>query len=299
MNRLSFNRMFVPVLSFVFAMLVFVSCQKESSVTTPSVSEEEAATLSEESSGAEASFDDVSDIAFTAADEEGEAAGFGISGRTYQPLFEALRLRIGNCATVSVFPNDSTYPKTVVIDFGDGCVGADGKTRKGKMVLHFTGPVRRPGSVVTLTFVNFYLNRAHVEGSVVFTNQSNLPQHKWSLAVLNGKVTFPSGRGYQYEGAKHVTQIAGMATRMVRDDVYKIEGRSKTEFNNGKTINLNTETPLIKKIACNWISEGTLKIKINDRVLKLDYGFPGNGDCDNKALLSWNDGNSQRIIILP
>jgi hypothetical protein len=31
----------------------------------------------------------------------------------------------------------------------------------------------------------------------------------------------------------------------------------------------------------------------------LDFGFPSNGDCDNKALLSWNNGNSQRIIILP
>jgi hypothetical protein len=33
-----------------------------------------------------------------------------------------------------------------------------------------------------------------------------------------------------------------------------------------------------------------LKIKINDRVLFLAYGFPGNGDCDNKALLTWNNG---------
>jgi hypothetical protein len=56
---------------------------------------------------------------------------------------------------------------------------------------------------------------------------------------------------------------------------------------------------LTKKVACPWISDGTLKIQINDRVLKLDYGFPHNGDCDNKALLPWNNGNSQRIILLP
>lgn len=298
MNHLSVNRMLMPVLGFVLVLFFMVSCQKENSVA-PSVTEEEAAALSEESSGAEASYDDVSDIAFTAADEEGDAAGFGVEGRTYLPLFEGLRARIGNCATVTVFPNDSTYPKTITIDFGDGCTGADGKLRKGKMVLHLTAPVRRPGAVATLTFVNFYLNRAHIEGSVVFTNQSDLPQHKWSLAVINGKLTYPNGRGYQYEGVKHVAQIAGMATRRVIDDVYKIEGRSKTEFNNGKTINLNTKTPLIKKVACHWISEGTLKIKINDRVLKLDYGFPNNGNCDNKALLTWNDGNNQRIVILP
>jgi hypothetical protein len=166
-------------------------------------------------------------------------------------------------------------------------------------VLHFTGPVRRPGSVVTLTFVGYYVNRVHIEGTKIFKNLSELPVHKWSIEVVDGRVTFPNGRGYTYEGTKTVTQIAGMLTGIVRDDVYKITGRSKTIFNNGKTVNINTEEPLIKKVACPWISEGTLKIKINDRVLKLDFGFPGNGNCDNKALLTWNSGNSQRVIFLP
>ena len=89
-----------------------------------------------------------------------------------------------------------------------------------------------------------------------------------------------------------------MDTRIVRDDVYEITGRSQTEFNNGTTVTLNTETPLVKKVACPWISDGKLKIKINDRVLFLEYGFPANGQCDNKALLTWSNGNNQRVIIL-
>jgi len=73
----------------------------------------------------------------------------------------------------------------------------------------------------------------------------------------------------------------------------------KIEFNNGLTINLNTESPLIKKMICPWISDGTLKIKINSRILFLNYGAPSNGDCDNKALLTWNNGNNHRLITLP
>ena len=65
-----------------------------------------------------------------------------------------------------------------------------------------------------------------------------------------------------------------------------IEGRSKTSYANGTTVVLNTESPLVKPVACDWIVSGVLKIKINDRVLYLDFG---NGDCDNKALLKWND----------
>jgi hypothetical protein len=309
MKTLSINRITLAAFAVLFSTFIFTSCQKEASLNNSSapVTEEEAANLSDESSKAEASFDDADDIGFTAAEEEGNAGGFGVEGRSapeaqgrlFLPNFFELRERIGDCATITVVPNDSTYPKTVTIDFGDSCLGRDGKVRSGKLVLHFTGPIRRPGSVVTLTFVRYHVNRAHIEGTKIFRNLSEPPVHKWSIEVLDGKVTFPNGRGYSYEGIKTVTQIAGMLTAIVRDDVYKITGRSKTTFNNGTTVNLNTETPLIKKVNCPWINEGTVKIKINDRVLMLDFGFPNNGDCDNKALLTWNNGNSQRIILLP
>lgn len=307
MKTISLNRIGIAVIAIFISTFIFTACQKENSLSnSSSVTEEEAASLSDESTQAEASFDDAEDISFTAAEEEGNAGGFGVEGkssnlqgRPFLPTFFELRQRIGDCAIITVTPNDSTYPKTVTIDFGDSCRGRDGKVRSGKIVLHFTGPIRRPGSVVTMTFVRYYVNRVHIEGVKIFKNLSEPPVHKWSVEVVDGKVTFPNGRGFSYDGIKTVTQIAGMMTCIVRDDVYKITGRSKTVFNNGTTININTEEPLIKKVVCPWISEGTLKIKINDRVFKLDFGFPNNGDCDNKALLTWNNGNNQRVIILP
>lgn len=307
MKTLSFNRITLAALAVLTATIFFTACQKENSLSgnTNTVTEDEAATYSDESTQADASFNDAEDVAFTAADEEGNAGGFGVEGKTntdgriFLPHWTELRRRIGDCATITVTPNDSTYPKTVTIDFGDSCTGNDGKVRRGQMVLHFTGPIRRPGSVVTLTFVNFYVNRKHVEGVKIFKNLTVGLDIKWSVEVVNGKVTFPNGRGYTYNGIKTVKQIAGMLTSICADDVYQITGRSQTVFNNGLTVTLDTDDPLIKKVICPWISDGTLKIKINDRVLKLDYGFPNNGDCDNKALLTWNNGTSQRIIILP
>jgi hypothetical protein len=307
MKTLSINRITLAAIAVLFSTFIFTSCQKENSLTNSSAeTEAEAADLSDESLQAEASFDDADDISFTAAEEEGNAGGFGVegksannTGRQFLPNFFELRERIGDCPTITVTPNDSTYPKTVTIDFGDSCRGRDGKVRSGKLVLYFTGPIRRPGSVVTLTFVRYHVNRVHIEGTKIFKNLSEPPVHKWSIEVVDGKVTFPNGRGYMYESIKTVTQIAGMLTAIVRDDVYKITGRSKTTFNNRTTVNINTEDPLIKKVACPWISDGTLKIKINARVFFLDFGFPNNGNCDNKALLTWNNGNSQRVIILP
>jgi hypothetical protein len=147
--------------------------------------------------------------------------------------------------------------------------------------------------------VNYYVNAVHLEGTKVITNLSAGGAKKFSIRVINGKVTGPNGRGYVYESFKLKTQIAGMATLMLRDDVYAYTGNSKTRFTNGLTIRMRVEDTLIKKLLCRWISEGTLGIMINDRVFKLDYGFPNNGNCDNKALLTWNSGTNQRIVILP
>ncbi len=285
---------------FLFAL---VSCQKESSLsaTNDTVTEADATTYSDESAQTEASYDDVEDISMLAADEEGDASVYGRGSETGRLFpFVELRLRLGDCATITVSPNDSTYPKTITIDFGPvGCWCADGKHRKGAIVIHLTAPIRRPGAVMTVTLVDFYLNRAHIEGTKVVSNLSENGNVKFTVQVTGGKVTHPNGRGYVYNGIKYVKQIEGGATRPLRDDVYSIEGRSKTEFNSGVTINLNTETPLIKKMICHWISKGELKIKINSRVLFLDYGAPNNGECDNKALLTWNAGANQRLIILP
>ena len=295
----SINRISIAAITFIVASMLF-SCQKDVSTANnnTSVTEEQAATYSEESSQAEVSFDDAEDVATTAADEECNASVYGINGRLFHPLFIELRAAIGDCAEITVTPNDSTYPKTITINFGNGCLGRDGKFRVGAIVVHLTAPLRRPGSVVTITFKNYYVNRVHLEGSKIISNLSDLPMHKWRVEVVGGKVTFPSGRGYSYQSVKTKTQIEGMDTRIVRDDVYEITGRSQTEFNSGLTITLNTETPLVKKVACPWISDGKLKIKINDRVLYLDYGIPGGGQCDNKALLTWNNESNQRVIIL-
>jgi len=299
MKTFSINRISIAAFAVFFALILF-SCQKESSLTTnKAISEEQAATYSDESTQTEASFDDVEDVSMTAAEEEGVASTPNGRVDGFHPLFEELRLRIGICATITVTPNDSTYPKTVTIDFGDGCLCADGKFRKGAIILYLTGPIRHSGSVLTITLRDFYLNRAHVEGTKTVSNLSENGNIKFTVQVTGGKVTLPNGRGYSYESLKYVKQIEGGSTRIVRDDIYSIEGRSKTEFNNGVTVVLNTESPLIKKVSCPWISDGTLKIKINDRVLFLNYGAPNNGDCDNKALLTWNAGANTRLITLP
>ena len=299
MKTLSINRIITGAFIFLFVAFLF-SCQKENSSTNSNntVTEQDAATYSDESAQADESYDDVDNISMTAADADNTATTGRLS-RDYHPDFAELREAIGTCANITVNPNDTTYPKTITIDFGDSCVGLDGKSRSGKVIISLTDPLRKPGSVLTVTLDSFYINRIHIEGTKTVTNLSENGAVKFSVMVTGGKVTFPGGRGYSYESSKTKTQIAGMDTKMCRDDIYQITGSATITHNNGKVVNFEIVDPLIKKVACPWLSDGTLKVSINDRVLKIDYGFPNNGDCDNKALLTWNDGNSQRVISLP
>jgi hypothetical protein len=284
----------IYVTAFFIMIAVFLfSCQKEANAPVATVSDEEATTISQENAAADAEFDDLTEIGFsTDADLEASASGeldgsannarFGLGLDVNADLF----FKVGPCTTITVTPNDSTYPKTVIIDYGDGCICRDGKFRKGAIILHYTNPLRRPGAVLTITLRNFYVNRAHIEGTKIIKNLTEGNVHKYSVVVVDGKVSWPNGRGFKYEKIKVVTQVRGMETRRIRDDVYSIEGRSKTSYANGVTVVLNTESPLIKPVACPWIVSGILKIKINNRELFLDFG---NGECDNKAWLKWND----------
>jgi len=276
------------------AMLMLGACKKEGSLQSTKVTEEESLTLSQENTSAEAEYDDVTEIGVSAgadlelnAPVETNVSINGLSLETRPDLFPDLFFKVGPCTKIEILPNDSTWPKTIVINYGDGCICRDGKFRKGAIVLHFTGPIRRPGSVLTISLRGYYVNRMHIEGTKTIKNLTENGVHKYSVHIEDGAVTLPSGRGFKYEGSKVVTQVRGMETRTIRDDVYSIEGRNKTVYANGTVVVKNTETPLIKPVSCPWIVKGVLKIKINDRVLYIDFG---NGDCDNKAILKWANG---------
>src|SRR5678816_4326709 len=50
-----------------------------------------------------------------------------------------------SCATVNITPQNS-FPKTIVIDFGNGCTSIDGVNRAGKINIVLSDSVHRPGA---------------------------------------------------------------------------------------------------------------------------------------------------------
>ena len=111
---------------FLSASLLF-SCQKDNSISNEPVSDEEAVTMSEESAAADAEYEETAEIGLS-VDADLEAAAraghnnFGAALNANVDLFFDLAFRLGPCTKITVTPNDTTYPKTVVIDYGDGCI---------------------------------------------------------------------------------------------------------------------------------------------------------------------------------
>ena len=283
--------------------LLFTACKKDqSSVTDPTTTEdpiETAATVeaTQQDAEAEAQFDDVFNItASMNTNQVGEDLGVGSNVSGLYALGNTPDT-VAPCFTVTVVPNiPHVFPKTVTIDFGAGCLGRDGKYRKGKIVSIYTNPMVVPGAKVSTTFVGFYVDSFKIEGTHITENTSTSNMQGWKVSVIEGKITNTNtGNWRKWNSVKNVLQIEGNGTpHFPLDDVYAITGGAMGSNSGGHSWSSNISTPLIKKFTCRWIVKGTVRLMRDGRLALLDYG---NGDCDNLAILYIN--GIPHIITLP
>ncbi len=292
------------ITAFAFLTAVTISCQKQ--LMNPQDDTTEVAATddaTEMDASAESEFDDVFNItmevkATDAGDDIGLGDGIsGIYGATSNNggiLPE--NVDSARCFTVTVVPNTpGVFPKTVTLDFGTGCLGRDGKLRKGKIITVYTGRMSVPGSKATTTFDNYYVDSFKIEGTHINENVSASNQQAYNVKVVNGRITNTSnGKWKLWNSNKTITQIEGNGTPIFPlDDVFRITGTASGSNSVGATWTSAITEPLIKKFTCRWIVKGVVVITRNAHVATLDYG---NGNCDNQALITVN-GNSRTIIL--
>lgn len=200
------------------------------------------------------------------------------------------------CAPAVTFDTLSS-PRTITIDFGTvNCTAVNGRMRRGQILVSYTGRYRDPGTVITITPQNYYVNDNHVQGTKTVTNMG-LDQngHLYYNVSVNGSLTAADGSWTATHQANRVrTWIQGSDTPTLLDDIYGITGSGSGVNRNGVAYTVNITNALRVVVGCPFITAGTVQITPQDRPLRtIDYG---NGSCDGIITINVN-GNTFTVTI--
>jgi hypothetical protein len=293
----SLKNLWIPVLALV--LLAIPGCDKSQDNTEQNQLEEQDSQISSEADGeADAFFNYVFDDVMGVNDEVG-VGGTGIFGR------------LNNCPVVTVTrlnaPN--AFPVRITMDFGNtGCVSRDGRTRRGKIITTYTNRLVVPGAIANTVFDGYYVDSTKIEGTHRITNTGsgqigNPPAYQYTVNVIDGKLSRPSGHFIEWNSTRVITQIEGMISNLPIDDWFRIEGNARGRVSRNGRISLfesNIIEPIIKKFSCRWLVKGkvrTVRVSATNPtawIAVLDFGT---GTCDNLATVTINGVTRQ--ITLP
>ncbi len=180
-------------------------------------------------------------------------------------------------------------PRTITIDFGTvNCTAANGRTRRGRILVSYTGRYRDPGTVITITPQDYYVNDNHLQGTKTVTNMgTDQNGHLYYTVTVNGSLTAANGSWTATHQANRVrTWIQGSDTPTLLDDVYEITGNGSGVNRNGIAYTVNITNALRVAIGCPFITAGTAQVTPQDRPTRtIDYG---NGSCDGTFSVTVN-----------
>ena len=217
------------------------------------------------------------EVATVTAQSEDNGVGGTLGDSAYGYL-------LSPCATISI--NTISSPHQLIIDFGNtNCHCLDGKYRRGKILVSYTGFYKDSGSSHTIGFDNYYVNNYKVEGSQTVVNNGHNKGGNLTFSIdINSTITDTFGKTLTYTSVRTREWVAGENTDGLfgwLDDVYSITGTASGTAFNGTSYTAKITSPLIVALNCKWIEAGKIDFKPNGSLTRsIDFG---NGDCDNKA----------------
>jgi len=253
----------------------FTACKKDSKADTDTQP-------AQDNSLAEGNYNDANTMVDAAA-----SMGTSFSFRTATNTEVAREENIfGGCTTVTVDTVSTT--RTITIDFGtSNCMCADLRNRRGKIVATWTGKYRDAGTVVTISFVDYFVNDNQIKGTHKTTNMglNNAGNLVYKIEVNGSIVKANNGGTITWASTRQREWVAGSTTPLnILDDTYSITGSASGTTAAGDSYTITITKALVRKMSCYWFESGTLDVTPNGRLTRtLDYGSTG---CDNKATVT-------------
>lgn len=261
--------------------VVFAACTTEQDV----VSQEDTDMVYEDALAADA-FADAEEVSFEAL----EMTDQSVFARSFQA---SANRTIGNgCPTIT---NDSVN-KVLTIDFGTSCLGPDGRTRSGQIVIDYTRRLYWPGATLSVSLVNYTVDSVAIAGTKTYTNlmQNFRDTLAINVVLTGGSVTLPNGNSATRSFDRTMTWVRGANPSA---DEFWVMGASQGSRFNGNSFTRTINDTLIYRRACRRRGvhvpvEGTLTItRSAGPNVDVDYG---NGSCETFADVTVN-GNTRTI----
>lgn len=249
-----------------------ISCKKDakSNADTDVVS-------AEDNSMAESNYNDVTTMV-----DLSYAAGSNMSfrGETGENLLGS------SCVTVTV--DTASSPRQITIDFGStNCLCLDGRNRRGQIIATWTGKYRDSGTVISVTFNNYFVNDNQIKGTKTVTNKGfNAQEHLVYAVQVNGTIIKANNGGtITWNSTRQREWIAGFDTPLnIADDTYSITGNANGVTAAGLAYTIEITTPLVRKMTCRWFESGVITLTPEGHLARtLDYGNTG---CDANATVT-------------
>lgn len=268
--------LFKSLMVIALSAVVLTSCKKDED-------EDNDTSISNDNALAEATFQDAGNIADEAA-TSGSLSNYKLGGN--DGLLSA-------CATITHDSLVNTDLDTVTVDFGStNCTCADGRNRRGQVIVTYTGRYRDSLTTINIGFNNYFVNDNQVLGTkTIVNNGHNAAGNLVYTITVNGQIVKANNGGTITWNANKVREwTAGEGTLVWNDDMYSITGSASGTGANGSSYTANITSPLIRNMAVGCrrhFVQGTFDLTpANKPTRTVNFG---NGACDNIATVTINN----------
>ncbi|MFZ4785079.1 MAG: hypothetical protein ACOYLH_06335 [Flavobacteriales bacterium] len=198
-------------------------------------------------------------------------------------------------ATCAIVTEDSdTYPKTITVDYGDGCIDLHGRTKSGKIFIHLTDELINTNAIRTVTFDNYKINGVQIAGTRITTNTgTNASGQPVFHRVVDVTFTY-EGASYQRDFDEIITWISGWDTPECNDNSISISGSGSITRPSGVVVPRVILTPLTLQSGCGYITSGVLQIQAPLGTFSINYG---DGSCDDQASFTRPNGEVESFTL--
>ena len=198
-----------------------------------------------------------------------------------------------DCVTITVVFEQNS--REITIDFGtEGCE-VRGHVFKGKIILSYIRDPEAKEVLITKTLENFYFNDKNILGGKTIlrqlSNDNGNPQFTKTVDIT---VVWPDGTEASRTGTKIREWIEGHGSGLWSDNVFEVTGNWTSTFRNGNSHSYEVVIPLRREVICRFFVSGSVDVERTNFSGVFDYG---EGDCDNQATFTFDDGNVRDIIL--